>query len=170
MLTETHADYKEDSEGNRKAENEINKDVQIHILYGAVEIDGELYRTKTTIKEATNREEQKAYTYEVTKIELLEDHKGQSNDGTTQRTTNNSISGAKLLKDVEKSHKKGEKLLDYSKVVDENGVLRKIKNAVYYYVKVLFVFNLGFGPNLYISHHTLVFLSLLPSPLGNDHR
>ena len=37
------------------------------------------------------------------------------------RYSNNSITGAKLLQDVEKSHKKGEKLLDSSKIVDENG-------------------------------------------------
>lgn len=74
---------------------------------------------------------------------------------------------AKIQKEIEIIKKSEE---NSSKIVDENGVLRKIKNAVYYYVKVLFVFNLGFGPNLYISHHTLVFLSLLPSPLGNGHR
>ena len=55
--------------------------------------------------------------YEITKVELIISGSSASN------ALNNStiVSVTKLLKDVEKSHKKGEKLLNVSKVVDENG-------------------------------------------------
>ena len=118
---EQHFDYKKGEDGERRQENGENRDVVMHRLYGAVEIDGKIYRVKTTLKEnIKTKETQKAYSYEVTKIELLA---GQNEDvtKTSSRYSNNSITGAKLLQDVEKSHKKGEKLLDSSKIVDENG-------------------------------------------------
>jgi hypothetical protein len=57
------------------------------------------------------------YSYEITKVELIISGSSASN------ALNNStiVSVTKLLKDVEKSYKKGEKLLNVSKVVDENG-------------------------------------------------
>ncbi|MGP1515514.1 MAG: ADP-ribosyltransferase-containing protein [Bacteroidales bacterium] len=119
IIGETHADYIKDKYGERKEGNAINKDVNIHRLYGAVEIDGKMYRTKTTVKEIANREEQKAYNYEITEIELLSGNLSGENISTTR--PNNSISVAKILQNVEKSHEKGKKLLDSSKVVDENG-------------------------------------------------
>ena len=94
----------------------------IHRLYGAVNIDGKTYmvKVKVTLKEdRTNNEPQKAYSYETTKIELLA---GQHEDAvTSSRNSNDSITVSKLLNGVEKSYGNGEKLLDYSKVVDENG-------------------------------------------------
>jgi hypothetical protein len=118
---EQHPDYKKGTDGNRSIENGINNDVMIHRLFGAVEIGGKTYRVKTTIKEnVKTKENKKAYSYEVTEIELLD---GQHKDVTMTsfRNSNNSIEGAKLLQDVESSKEKGKKLLDYSKVVDENG-------------------------------------------------
>ena len=117
---EQHPDYNKGEDGNRSAENGINKNVTIHRLYGAVEIDGKLYRVKVTLKEfADNNRPQKAYSYEATKIELLA---GTLVGGKTSNpNTNNSITGAKLLENVESAKEKGKKLLDYSKVVDENG-------------------------------------------------
>ena len=44
-------------------------------------------------------------------------------------STNNSTIGAKLLNGVEKSYGKGEKLLDSSKVVDENGEPLAVSHA-----------------------------------------
>ncbi|MDY5762456.1 MAG: hypothetical protein SPK31_05080, partial [Alloprevotella sp.] len=47
----------------------------MHRLYGAVSIDGNIYRVKTTVKEIKENRDGKAYAYKVTNIELLEDHK-----------------------------------------------------------------------------------------------
>ena len=117
---EQHPDYKKGADGNRSAENGVNENVTIHRLYGAVEIDGKTYRVKVTLKEYTDSNRpQKAYSYEATKIELLA---GTLVGGKTSNpSTNNSISTAKLLENIESSKGKGEKLLDCSKVVDENG-------------------------------------------------
>lgn len=139
---EQHPDYLKGEDGKRSAENGVNTDVMIHHLYGAVEIDGKLYRVKVTLKEyADVNETTKAYSYEATKIELLAgtlaDTKRtdpSTNNSTNELfagtlvggnssnpSTNNSISGAKLLKNVESSKQSGKKLLDFSQVVDENG-------------------------------------------------
>lgn len=65
------------------------------------------------------RDKGQAYTYEVTNIELLEDHK-ELDDSRTPRTTSNSIAVAKLLQNVEKAYDTGKKLLDESKIADES--------------------------------------------------
>ena len=73
---------------------------------------------------------QKAYSYEAIKIELLDYMKKENRvvDGqnrateTAPRISTNSISVAKLLKDVEKSYVKGEKLLNVSQVLTEDGI------------------------------------------------
>ncbi len=110
--------------GARSEKSNINPDVTIHRLYGAVEIDGKLYRVKTTLKEVLDKNTPaKPYSYEVTKIELLNDSMGNT-EGTAQQLnrSNNSISAANLLQGVEKSYEKGKYLLDdHSKVIDENG-------------------------------------------------
>ena len=117
---EQHPDYKKGEDGSRSAENGVNEHVTIHRLYGAVNIDGKTYRVKVTLKEyADGNRPQKAYSYEATKIELLA---GTLVGGKSSNpSTSNSITAAKLLENVEKSYGNGEKLLDYSKVVDENG-------------------------------------------------
>lgn len=117
---EQHPDYKKGEDGKRIPENGVNENVTIHRLYSAVNVDGKDYRVKVTLKEdRTNNEAKKAYNYEATKIELLA---GQTENAVTfSRNSNNSITVAKLLNGVEKSYSPGEKLLDYSKVVDENG-------------------------------------------------
>ena len=117
---EQHPDHKKGADGKRSEENGVNENVTIHRLYGAVNIDGNTYRVKVTLKEyADSNRPQKAYSYEATKIELLAGTLvgGQASNP----STNNSISAANLLKDVEKSYGNGKKLIDCSKVVDENG-------------------------------------------------
>lgn len=100
---EQHADYRKGEDGNRGG-NGVNPDVTMHILYGAVTIDGKTYRVKTTLKENDRtKEPTKAYTYEATKIELL----AGPNENVTMtfsRDSNNSITAAKLLKGVKKSY------------------------------------------------------------------
>ena len=49
------------------------------------------------------------YTYEVTKIEVLDEQSNTSNG--RSNVSNVFVSGAKLLKDVEKSYDKGKKFL-----------------------------------------------------------
>lgn len=117
---EQHPDYKKGEDGVRSVKNGINEGVTIHRLYGAVSIDGQVYRTKVTIKEyADKNRPQKAYSYEATKIELFAGTLVGADS--SNPNTNNSISAANLLNGVEKSYSPGEYLIDSSKVVDENG-------------------------------------------------
>ena len=92
-------------------------------LFSAVSIDGKTYRVKTTVKRYNDANtKSKAYSYEVTEIELLEGESGTSHTQSADSapTSNNSITAANLLKGVKNS--KGELILDdHSKVVDENG-------------------------------------------------
>ena len=118
--SEQHPDYKKGEDGIRGVKNGVNEHVTIHRLYGAVNVDGKTCRVKVTLKEyADKNEPSRAYSYEATKIELLA---GTLVDGkTTDPSTNNSITAANLLQNVDKSYGNGTKLLDSSKVVDENG-------------------------------------------------
>lgn len=53
---EQHADYRKGADGKRGG-NGVNPDVTMHILYGAVTIDGKTYRVKVTVKRDTRNEE-----------------------------------------------------------------------------------------------------------------
>ena len=140
---EIHPDYNKGEDGTRSIENGYGNNVLVHRLYGAVELDGKIYRVKTTMQEFRGGEENKPHSYEVTKIELLEGSEAanESDSLPVSRTTNssgnelldtpgtavlpdsspldmtpsNSISAAKLLNGVEKSYDSGKKLLDESK-------------------------------------------------------
>ena len=69
-------------------------------LYSAVEINEKLYRAKTTVKRYNdNSVKSKAYSYEVKEIELLDGTPGEN--ASLPRTSNNSITAAKLLQDIE---------------------------------------------------------------------
>ena len=72
-------------------------------LFGCISIDGKLYRVKTTVKRYNNKNEKtKAYSYEVTEIELLEGFSGtpHTQGADSVPTSNNSITAANLLKGV----------------------------------------------------------------------
>ena len=106
---EIHADYKK-NDNSRLDENGINdEDLLIHRMYGAVEIDGVIYRAKTTIKERLNKSNN-VYDYKVTDIDLVISGSA-SSDALTKPM---SVDGAKLLQGVEKSYDKGKYLLDES--------------------------------------------------------
>lgn len=112
---ETTPDFKKDENGVRKAGNEINKDVLIHRCYGAVEIDGQVYRVKVTLKEYRDEnEDNKAYSYEATKIELLAGTLANDRNSTTDPGTNSSLSAAKLLNGVMMSYDSSKNVLDES--------------------------------------------------------
>ena len=127
---ESHPDYKKGKDGERRPENGIASKNIIHRLYGAVVIDGKMYRVKTTVKEQTETGKRNApYTYEVTEIELLDGSMaGIVNDGSQllSDAPSNSISLAKLLKNVRMSYAEAGKdaseaefLLDESRKRDE---------------------------------------------------
>ena len=115
--TEIHPDYNKGEDGNRSIGNGYGNNVLVHRLYGAVKLGGKIYRVKTTMQEFRGGEENKPHSYEVTRIELLEGSEAakESDSLHVSRTTNNSISAAKLLNGVGKSYDKGKKLLDESK-------------------------------------------------------
>lgn len=116
---EQHADFKKGEDGVRSGENGINPNVTIHRLYGAVGMDGRLYRVKVTLKEDTKSERsaKKAYSYEATKIELLAGTLGKPEGDAPN--TNNSITAANLLKGVEKSYGGGRFFEDYNKIREQ---------------------------------------------------
>lgn len=139
ILLEEHRDRKKDSSKKRLPENDSDPNVsKVQRLYGAVYIDGVLYRSKTTVQVFKVGDGQSRYHgYEVTKIELLnqtgsldkslEVHQslnsnsieemlnpktGSPTMGEYQPLNSNSISLAKLLKGVELSYEPNVKLLD----------------------------------------------------------
>ena len=91
--------------------------------------DGKGYAYKNV---RNNRKSKKAYSYEVTKIEVLDgqttkplpvsSRKSNTPNGRSN-VSNVFVSGAKLLKDFEKKHDGGKKILDESKKVDEKNYL-----------------------------------------------
>ena len=124
---EVHPDWPKGEGGERDETLVPGEELLIHRFYGAVEIEGKIYRVKTTIAE-TLSSLNIAHSYEVTKIELLEQEPSNSLKPTAPMQTsarsrnaklsNNSdirkLSGKKLLYGVEKSYDKGKKLLDES--------------------------------------------------------
>lgn len=116
---EQHADFKKGEDGVRSAENGINPNVTIHRLYGAVRMDGKVYRVKVTLKEdKTSKEPKVPHSYEATKIELFAGTLGNS-DNSLSPNTNNSITAANLLKGVEESYGGGKFFEDYNKIREQ---------------------------------------------------
>lgn len=125
---EEHPDVKKVN-GERKWENGFNSNILMHRFAGAVTIDGETYRVKTTMKEYENEKRPNGhYTYEVTKIELLDSTDGeglpstsyQSNSDGRSNVSDVFVSGVKLLQNFEKSYDEGKNLLEESKLADED--------------------------------------------------
>ena len=112
---EIHADYTKVN-GVRSVVNAVNKDVLIHRFYAAILFLGKLYRIKTTIYEYRDTQRGiKPYTFEVIKIELLDE----SNSSNMTASGPNSQGGlstnaTKILQNVEKSYDKGKFILDES--------------------------------------------------------
>ena len=106
---EIHPNYKKINKV-RSPKNGIKDDnMLVHRLYGAIEIDNRIYRVKTTIYEVWN-DKNKVHDYRITKVELAESVPSTGNAPTNPTF----VSGAKLLKNVEKSYDKGKKLLEES--------------------------------------------------------
>ena len=134
LMAETHPDYNKGKDGKRSPENGYNPDNLIHRCYGAISIDGQEYRVKLTLKETSgNRKSKKAYSYEVTKIEVLDgqttkplsvsSRKSNTPNGVgshPQPKVGSSYPLANLLQKVEKAHDLGKNLLEQSKLADES--------------------------------------------------
>lgn len=130
VMAETHPDYNKGEDGKRSSDNGYNPDNLIHRCYGAISVDGQEYRVKLTLKETSgNRKSKKAYSYEVTKIEVLDGQTTKplsvsSRKSSTPNGRSNVsdvfVSGAKLLNNLEKSYDSGKKILDESKIADES--------------------------------------------------
>ena len=118
-IVENHPDYLKGTNGKRSPENGIGSQfVTIHVLYGAVEINDVLYRVKVTLKEdPSSGKPNGAYSYETTKIELMDGQNGQA--VTSPRNSNNSISFANLLQNIKNS--KGDLIINISVPLDDNG-------------------------------------------------
>ena len=93
---EEHADYTK-QDGIRSGDGIINDNSLVHRFYGVVNIDGEMYRVKTTMIES-NREGQSnyPYTYEVINAELLPSKESSSPDGLLRADNSGRNSDAKV--------------------------------------------------------------------------
>ena len=100
MVCEIHPDYLKIN-GRRNLQNAINPNVQIAVLYGAVMFGGFVYRAKTTLKLHKQPDQPtKAYSYEITKIEILKGTAEDGNDLVLQPSDRISISSRILLNGV----------------------------------------------------------------------
>ncbi|MCQ2219991.1 MAG: LPD5 domain-containing protein [Prevotella sp.] len=116
MDAEIHEDYKKGEDGKRNVNNGVeNENKLVHRLYGAVTLGDKTYRVKTTMYEYRTGEPQNntPHSYEITEIELLDSPVLPAEAvKNTIGISNNSISGANLLKNVEKSYDNGVKILE----------------------------------------------------------
>ena len=72
FIAEVHPDFLKGPDGRRSPANGINPTVEIAVLYGCASTGGIPLRVKTTIKRLLDsREPQKAYTYEISNVEVL---------------------------------------------------------------------------------------------------
>lgn len=72
FIAEIHPDYAKGDDGKRSPNNAINPTVEIAVLYGCASYMDYPCRIKTTIKRyLDSHEPQKAYSYEITNVEVL---------------------------------------------------------------------------------------------------
>ncbi len=131
ILAETHPDYGKVN-GQRSADNGVNNpNMLVHRLYGAIEIDGQLYRVKTTLHERYNADD-RAYDYMVTNMELVISGSSTSDaltSSTNKHTSTERLAVAKLLKGVEKSYDPGKQLLDESESTGSKEQISRFRRA-----------------------------------------
>lgn len=98
-VAEVHLDRLKGPDGKRSPANGVNPDVAISVLYGAMTgPDGRAYRVKTTLKRVVDSvKTSKAYSYEVSEIEVL---KGNAEPGEARPSNRTSIAGEILLQGV----------------------------------------------------------------------
>ena len=101
----------------------------MHRFYGAIDIDGQTYRVKTTLQEIGQPKSNRPHSYEVTKIEMLDLRPSISLAPMQIGVTTPSIGLAKLLYGIEKSYDPGKKILDESQKVQQRS--KPLKNIIY---------------------------------------
>ena len=125
---EEHPDYKKDENGERKPENGWNDDVLVHRFVGAITVDGQTYRVKTTMLEYAQKDwGDRQYAYDVAKIEVLDKTPNTTNG--LNEAANGRSSLANILKNVEKSYDSGKLLLDESAKEDRKREIQNTQNG-----------------------------------------
>ena len=111
---EEHPDYIKGKDGKRG--EEINPNAIMHRFYGVAIIDGVPCRIMTLMREDARSEESNGiHSYEVQKIEMLDNELPSISNGVgTQINELSAYPLAKLLKGVEKAYDKGKYLLEES--------------------------------------------------------
>ena len=72
LIAEVHPDFLKGADGRRSPANGINPTVEIVVLYVCVSTGGIPLRVKTTVKRLLDsKDPQKAYTYEISNVEVL---------------------------------------------------------------------------------------------------
>ena len=97
-------------------------------MYGAITIEENTYRVKTTLHEFKNKSiATTPHSYEVTEIELIESPTTDESSSPLDVSTN-SIAATNLLQGVEKSYDKGDKVLAVSENlrIDNDGARVKV--------------------------------------------
>ena len=157
---ETHPDFRKNDNGVHSVEMGFNPDVLIHRCYGAIDIAGDIYRVKITLKEnVKTRETTGTHSYEAIKIELLDGQSG-SVAMTLPRNSDNSISAAKLLKDVKMSYDSSKKVLDESRKntpeSSDGASLLRVGDTIYGIAKdgKIYLNETAFNPSAPIHEYT----------------
>lgn len=105
------------------------RDFDVMRLYNAIEVNGKVYRVKSTVRKV--RQGDKYYTYEVQKMELIEERGANPNrEGENPRNGNNStnsISGAKLLKGVKKTNSNEEILPSDENIRNDAEIIAEVE-------------------------------------------
>ena len=114
----------------------------MHRLYGAVNLDGKIYRVKTTVKETReNKIAPIPHSYEVTEIELLpEDNSSELEPTVSPQKAEAPHGTAKLLKDVEKSYDPGVKLLENREIADPStmkGAVQRLSEKLHSPIRMI---------------------------------
>ena len=126
---EEHPDYIKGTDGKRG--KEINPNALMHRFYGVAIIADTPCRVMTLMREDGRSEESNGiHSYEVQKIEVLDNDLPSTSNGVgTQIENPSAYPLAKLLKNVEKAYDNGKKLLEESKKRSDDAVLTSRKDG-----------------------------------------
>ena len=129
IFVEIHPNYKKGDDGLRSVNNGVgSSDLLVYRMYGAITIEENTYRVKTTLHEFKNKSiATTPHSYEVTEIELIESPTTDESSSPLDVSTN-SIAATNLLQGVEKSYDKGDKVLAVSENlrIDNDGARVKV--------------------------------------------
>ena len=124
---EEHPDYISKDENGNRTTDEVYNDALMHRFYGVVHCDGKNYCVMTLMRENRHASDGNGvHAYEVSKIRVLNDETPSTPDGegSVASSKEGHYPTAKLLQGVEKSYDKGKKILEESKLADEEVLFR----------------------------------------------